>query len=74
MTTAGAAILRADGCGGFAVTVERCEKFAAQQGLAVANLAHNLDKSFAAASGNQQGIQAFLIVGAGEEKAGIRGQ
>ena len=67
-------ILRADQRGGLPALIQRGEKFAAQQGLAIAHFAGNLDEAFTVARRHQQGIERFLITGAGEEKTGVGSQ
>src|SRR3989338_1956678 len=54
--------------------IQNGEEFAAQQRLAIAHLADNLDEALAVARRHQQGVERRLITGAGKKEAGIRGQ
>ena len=58
--------------GGNEALVERRHEFAAQQRFADADLSGNLDESFTVPGCDQQRVQRFLIIGAGEEETGVR--
>src|ERR1039457_2555186 len=58
--------------GGDATVGQGGEEFSAQQRLACAHFAGDLDETLAVGHGHQQCIQPFLAAGAGEEKAGVR--
>ena len=59
--------------GGDATVGQGGEQFAAQQRLARAHFAGDLDETLAVGHGHEQRVQSFLAAGAGEEKAGVRG-